>query len=80
MRRILDSQAQTLHQRIPVILGSRNEVRRFIDFHLLESAAKKPNLLMSRSIRGRAATQAAHTNSRQISGRVTFNPAGEVLA
>ena len=38
-RRILEVQPQSLHQRVPVILGSRNEVSRIIDYHKLESAA-----------------------------------------
>ena len=38
-QRILDLQPQGLHQRVPVILGSKNEVSRIIDYHKLESAA-----------------------------------------
>ena len=38
-QRILEVQPQSLHQRVPVILGSRNEVSRIIDYHKLESAA-----------------------------------------
>lgn len=37
--RILDVQPQGLHQRVPVILGSKNEVSRIVDYHSLENAA-----------------------------------------
>jgi fructose-1,6-bisphosphatase I len=32
-RRILEVQPEALHQRIPVILGSRHEVGRVVDYH-----------------------------------------------
>ncbi len=32
-RRIMEIQPETLHQRVPVILGARNEVRRLISYH-----------------------------------------------
>lgn len=38
-QRILELQPQGLHQRVPVILGSKNEVSRIVDYHKLESAA-----------------------------------------
>jgi fructose-1,6-bisphosphatase I len=31
--RIMDLQAQGVHQRVPVILGSKNEVERVISYH-----------------------------------------------
>jgi fructose-1,6-bisphosphatase I len=31
--RIMDLQPEDLHQRVPVILGSRNEVERVVDYH-----------------------------------------------
>jgi fructose-1,6-bisphosphatase I len=31
--RILDIQPHSLHQRVPVILGSKNEVQRLYDYH-----------------------------------------------
>ena len=36
--RIMDIQPSELHQRVPVILGSRNEVQRAIDYHLSDDA------------------------------------------
>jgi fructose-1,6-bisphosphatase I len=36
--RIMDIQPSDLHQRVPVILGSRNEVQRAIDYHLQDDA------------------------------------------
>lgn len=39
-QRILELQPQSLHQRVPVILGSKNEVARIVDYHsALERAA-----------------------------------------
>ena len=38
-QRILDIQPQSLHQRVPVILGSKNEVARIVEYHSLENAA-----------------------------------------
>ena len=32
-QRILDVQPESIHQRIPVILGSKNEVERIEDYH-----------------------------------------------
>jgi fructose-1,6-bisphosphatase I len=32
-RRILDIEPERLHQRVPVILGSKNEVERVVGFH-----------------------------------------------
>ena len=32
-QRIMDIQPEDLHQRVPVILGSRNEVERVVDYH-----------------------------------------------
>jgi fructose-1,6-bisphosphatase len=34
----MDIQPSDLHQRVPVILGSRNEVQRAIDYHLQDDA------------------------------------------
>ena len=31
--RILELQPESLHQRVPVILGSRNEVERILGYH-----------------------------------------------
>jgi len=36
--RIMDIQPTDLHQRVPVILGSRNEVQRAIDYHLQDDS------------------------------------------
>ncbi len=35
--RIMDIQPEALHQRVPVILGSRNEVARIVDYHQTEA-------------------------------------------
>jgi fructose-1,6-bisphosphatase I len=32
--RILDIQPDSVHQRVPVILGSKNEVERIVSYHL----------------------------------------------
>jgi fructose-1,6-bisphosphatase I len=37
-QRIMDIQPKDLHQRVPVILGSRNEVQRAVDYHLRADA------------------------------------------
>jgi fructose-1,6-bisphosphatase I len=36
--RILDLQPQQLHQRVPVFLGSRNEIERVTSYHLVTPA------------------------------------------
>jgi fructose-1,6-bisphosphatase I len=41
-RRILDIQPQKLHERVAVILGSREEVERVTRYHLEADAAEKP--------------------------------------
>ena len=33
-QRILDIQPNDIHQRVPVILGSKNEVERVVDYHI----------------------------------------------
>ena len=37
--RILDVDAKDLHQRVPVVLGSRNEVAKVVEYHLKDDAA-----------------------------------------
>jgi fructose-1,6-bisphosphatase I len=32
-QRILDIQPENIHQRVPVILGSKNEVERVVNYH-----------------------------------------------
>jgi fructose-1,6-bisphosphatase I len=37
-QRILEVQPEKLHQRVPVILGARNEVERLVSYHLRTTA------------------------------------------